>query len=278
MGNCVVTKAGCNNKSSVVRQIKSPGASSLFSQETIILDEHEWELIQDAHKQCRKGDEALKNGNLESALKNYKLMLHIPPQLQNSEIAGLYIQQIGEYHLFNHHYDDITTLFVTVLTNYATHVIIPFDSLRLNPCFDCIFNHMLAMGSSAKVYMLQQNYLDATKLYELALNIAIDIEDKKGEAIILLQLATINKKINEHKKAEKQCRNAVSIFREIGDRTMNEAIALLNLGSILRILGNHQSSRECYVSAKEIFRENGSVFNQNISENEIKMPQEISLE
>ena len=136
---------------------------------------------------------------------------------------------------------------------------------------------MLAMGSSAKVYMLQQNYLDALKLYQLALNIAIDIEDKKGQAIILLQLATINKKINQHKKAEKLCRNAVDIFREIGHRTMNEAIALLNLGSVLRILGNHQSSRECYVLAKEIFRDYGSVTNQNISENEIKMPQEITL-
>ena len=97
MGNCVVTKAVCQNKSSVVRQIKTPGASSLFSNDTIILDEHEWELIQDAHKQCKKGDENVKNGNLEAALKNYKLMLHVPHQLPNNETAGLYIQQIGEF-------------------------------------------------------------------------------------------------------------------------------------------------------------------------------------
>ncbi len=90
--------------------------------------------------------------------------------------------------------------------------------------------------------MLQKNYNDATRLYELALDIAIEIEDRKGEAIILSQLATINQHLKKHRKALRQCKNAVEIFREIDDRsTNNEAIAVLNLRNILRILGNRDA-------------------------------------
>ena len=101
MGNCATinqTQHADNNKK-VVRQIKTPISSPLFSQDTTIADDHEWSLVKDAYKKCREGDLHLKNGDLDAALHCYKLMLHIPPQLTNNEVAALYIRQIGGFFL-----------------------------------------------------------------------------------------------------------------------------------------------------------------------------------
>lgn len=218
MGNCILqversaisssSKCKHNKDRKIATPATLPEQTSYKSLDTLVIDEHEWSLVQYAHKQCRKGDRDLEKGDLEAALANYKLMLHIPPQITNSHIAGLYIQQI-------------------------------------------------AMGSAAKVHMLRKQYDDATQLYELALNIAIDIEDKKGEGIILLQLSLINKDLKRFKKAAKQCRSAVEIFRELGDRTKNEGVALINLGDILSELGSEES-KECTRIGKEILSKNES--------------------
>lgn len=98
MGNCVTTNNALLDKNKIVlRQINTPTSSSLFSQGTIVLDEHEWSLIKNAYDKCREGDEYLESGNLEAALHRYKLMLHIPPRLTNNEVAALYIRQIGRF-------------------------------------------------------------------------------------------------------------------------------------------------------------------------------------
>ena len=113
----------------------------------------------------------------------------------------------------------------------------------------------IAMGSMAEVFMQKVDYNDALRLYDIALDISQELNDRRGEAIIRLKIGIIHRDLRQYKRASNQCHLAVDIFREVHNQSVDEAIALRTLGSILhKRRGKLEASKQCYRRARAIFR------------------------
>jgi CHAT domain-containing protein/tetratricopeptide (TPR) repeat protein len=81
-------------------------------------------------------------------------------------------------------------------------------------------------------YLVRGEFKNALSFYNLALPLRHQARDVKGEAVILGGMSSIYRDLKEFPKALRLQREALNVYRQIGDR-VNEASAYCNLGLIL---------------------------------------------
>ena len=114
----------------------------------------------------------------------------------------------------------------------------------------------LAYGELAFMYCKLSEYAKAKEYQEKALMIRIEIGDREGEAISYGNLATMNRFIAEYDKAEEYLGKALAIDKETGNRA-GEAKSYGNLGNVFQSRGDYGKATEYYEKSLAIEREIG---------------------
>jgi len=95
----------------------------------------------------------------------------------------------------------------------------------------------------ADIYLQQYKYLEARELYEKAINITKEMEDRNNEAYTDEKVGIISYYLGDYEKAEEYLKKALVIRLQIGDKK-GEAADYANLGNVFHSLGEYGKAKE----------------------------------
>ena len=108
----------------------------------------------------------------------------------------------------------------------------------------------------AKLYCNQSKYKEAKELFKKALDIMIEIGDRKGQAACYGILGAVYQSLGQYGKVEEYQKKALVIRKEIGDKK-GEAASYGNLGRVYQSRGLHGKAKEYQKKALAIRKEIG---------------------
>ena len=113
----------------------------------------------------------------------------------------------------------------------------------------------------ATLYKNQSEYMKAEELYGQALEVMMEIGDRKGESTGYGNLGIVFHCLGKYVKAEECLRKALQIKKEIGDR-QSEASCCGSLGSVFLSLGEYFKAKEYFQKALKINEDIGDIQGQ----------------
>ncbi|MET9227255.1 tetratricopeptide repeat protein [Lentzea sp. NPDC003310] len=120
--------------------------------------------------------------------------------------------------------------------------------------YDQVLRLAFAMGTYQ--FYRRRNGAEGIAAYELALDAAVRLGDREGEAKALRGLGRIHREMNHYTAARERFDAAILLSRELGDHN-GEGRALHNLGSLARRHKNFRSAWKQYSRALTVYRAHG---------------------
>ncbi len=105
---------------------------------------------------------------------------------------------------------------------------------------------------------------DAMEYLKEAFNVSREIEDKKGEATLLLMMGNLLLKEEKSHSALKYFKDAFDIFYEIGDKK-GEAVSLILIGTLYFISGDLEKMTDVFKKSIKIFQKLGDKYGESVT-------------
>lgn len=114
-----------------------------------------------------------------------------------------------------------------------------------------------ALNNIGEVYYAQGDLKGSLKMFKQALDLWTSANDRKGLALVHLNLGYSHTDIGNLAEASEQFQQSLALWQEIGDRH-GEALASTAFGAIYSFLGDKQSALNSHMGALALFRQIGN--------------------